>query len=157
MQFVRAAPLIARTPLWPPQYRLRLNVIDGRMTSECLIWKNLEGRRHGLIEILSANLLGGNEENRETRKSAGPNFEPDISRMQAYNVTFRIDIWCRLFNMAVSSSAWVALNEIGWLVNGEKKRTWPNLRCHPTPRGTEECHEIPGDSLSPDRDLTSEL
>jgi len=50
----------------------------------------LEGHTRGLIEILSANLLGGNEENRETRQSAGPKFEPDISRMQVYYVTFLI-------------------------------------------------------------------
>lgn len=40
--------------------------------------------------ILLANLLGGNVENRETCQSAGPRFEPDISRMQIYHVTFRI-------------------------------------------------------------------
>jgi len=33
----------------------------------------------------------------------------------------------------------------------------PNLRCHPTSRGTEEGHGIPRDSLPPDQDLTSEL
>ena len=60
------------------------------MTSEWLIWKDLEGHSRGLIEILTANLLGGNEENRETRQSAGPRFEPDISRMEVYNVTFHM-------------------------------------------------------------------
>jgi hypothetical protein len=79
-----------RTALWSPQYRLRLYGIDGRMTSEWLVLKYLDGHSRGLIEILSANLLGGNEENRETRQNAGPRFEPDISRMQVYHVTFRI-------------------------------------------------------------------
>ena len=62
-----------------------------------------------------------------------------------------------LFKKAVNSSAWVAPNEIGWLVNDGRERTLPNSRCHPTSRGTEEGHGIPRDSLSPDRDSTSEL
>ena len=60
------------------------------MTSKWLILKYLDGHSRGLIEILSANLLGGNEENRATRQSAGSRFEPDISRIQVYHVTFRI-------------------------------------------------------------------
>ena len=41
-------------------------------------------------------------------------------------------------------------------MNDGRERTLPNLRCHLTSRGTEEVHGIPRDSLSPDRDLTSE-
>jgi hypothetical protein len=68
-----------------------------------------------------------------------------------------IDTWYGLFKKAVSISAWVALNEIGWLVNDGRERTLPVLRCHPTSRGTEEGHGIPRVSLSLDQDLTSEL
>jgi len=53
--------LCTRTSLWSPQYRLRIYGIDDRMTSEWLILKFLEGHTRGLVEILSANLLEGNE------------------------------------------------------------------------------------------------
>jgi len=35
-----------------------------------------------------------------------------------------VDTWYGLFEKAVSSSAWVALNEIGWLMNDGRERLW---------------------------------
>jgi hypothetical protein len=67
-------------------------------------------------------------------------------------------IVCGLFKDAASRSGYTQRRMIGWLINNELEKDWKEafmVLFRNLPRGTEENHEKPQDSLSPGRELNS--
>jgi hypothetical protein len=101
-----------RTALW--SLRLRLYGIDGRMTSDCLILKLFEEHSRGLIGYCPRIYW---ERMRKTVRHVRALAKIRTGHLPNANLPHYfsdiIDTWYGPFKKAVSSSAWVALNEIG--------------------------------------------